>query len=225
MSSVPGLPKLPGFKVHDPVRVPIASLTEDPDNVNAHSDQDLNATGESLEKFGQLENLVIDVKTNRVIGGNGRLRKMVEKGWKDVLVIPVEGSESQLKTLAITLNKTGRNSEFDFEKLIVALREIEEEDGDLLHLTGFPEHELVPLLNSEMDLSAGFDESEFETDEPSTPGDDDLSDRGMQVQFSLSQKAILDRAFAHFRAEAPDPSITPSEILTRICDDYIRTQE
>ena len=215
------IPKMSGFKVFDPVKVDISTLMEDPDNVNEHSDQDLEHTGRSLDNFGQVENLVVHKSTNKVIGGNGRLRRMLKNGWKEVLVIPVEGTESQLKTLSITLNKTGRNSEFNYGKLIASLRELEEEDEELLKLTGFPDHELVPLLASEMDLGAGFDDDEgFETSEPSTPGED-LESRGMQVQFSVGQKTTIDSALAHYRANSEDVAKTPAEILTEIAADYV----
>lgn len=211
---------LEGFERLDIKEMNVDDLMEDPDNVNMHSDQDLDATEASLNKFNQLETLIVDADTNTVIGGNGRLRIMKKNGWKKVMVWPVRGTPDQLKALGITLNKTPRNSEFDYEKLIVTLRELQDTDEELLHLTGFPEHELTPLLNSEMDMSAGFDDNDLDTDEPSTPGSE-LESRGMVVQFSVPQKTIVDEALANFRAVAEDAGQTPAEILTIICSTYI----
>jgi len=211
---------LEGFERLDIKEMNVDDLMEDPDNVNMHSDQDLDATEASLNKFNQLETLIVDADTNTVIGGNGRLRIMKKNGWTKVMVWPVRGTPDQLKALGITLNKTPRNSEFDYEKLIVTLRELQDTDEELLHLTGFPEHELTPLLDSEMDMGAGFEDEEFDTDEPSTPGSD-LEARGMVVQFSVPQKTIVDEALANFRAVAEDAGQTPAEILTIVCSKYI----
>jgi len=215
---------LAGFERLEIVEMEVDELKEDPENVNMHSDQDLQATEASLQKFNQLETLVVDADTNTIIGGNGRLRIMKKNGWKTVMVWPVRGTPDQLTALGITLNKTPRNSEFDFEKLIEKLRGLQESDEELLHLTGFPEHELAPLLNSDMDLSAGFDDDDIEATESSTPGDD-LSSRGMVVQFSVAQKPEVDGALAHFRAISPEAGQTPAEILTILCSKYVRDLE
>tara|TARA_R110002020_G_scaffold34660_2_gene105253 strand:+ start:7493 stop:8161 length:669 start_codon:yes stop_codon:yes gene_type:complete len=215
---------LKGFERLDIKEMNVADLVEDPDNVNMHSDQDLDATEASLNKFNQLETLIVDADTNTVIGGNGRLRIMKRNGWDKVMVWPVRGTPDQLKALGITLNKTPRNSEFDYQKLIGTLRELQDADEELLHLTGFPEHELTPLLDSEMDMSAGFDDADLDTDESSVPGTD-LESRGMVVQFSVPQKTIVDEALANFRAVAEDAGQPPAEILTIICSKYISSRD
>ena len=216
--------QLEGFEALDPIRMKVSELHEDEDNVNLHSEQDLEATRRSLNSFSQVETLVVDADTGKVIGGNGRLRLIKEAGWEDVMVWPVRGTPQQLTTLAITLNKTPRNSEFDFGKLITTLRELEQFDPELLALTGFPEHELIPLLDSDMAVPLDFDEDEFDTDEPSTPGSD-LEKRGMTVQFSVAQKPTVDGALAHFRGFSSEAGQTPADILTVICSEYVRQLE
>lgn len=219
-----GIPSLPGFKVHDPQQFNVADFTEDEDNVNAHSEVDLTATGNSLDQFGQVENLVVDLKNKKVIGGNGRLRKMKEKGWDKFWGQAVEGGEDQIRTLAITLNKTGRNSDFDYSKLTVALQELQNvDDGNLLALTGFQEHELAPLLSAEMHLPEAEDNATNVPPEKAK-GDKDLDSRGITIQFSLSQKPFIDQALNKLRTEMSDFSVAPAECLAIICEKFVNNK-
>jgi len=215
-----GLPSLPGFKVHDPQQFNVADFVEDEDNVNAHSEVDLTATGNSLDQFGQVETLVVDLKNKKVIGGNGRLRKMKEKGWSTFWAHAVEGDEDQVKALAITLNKTGRLSDFDYSKLTLALQELQyAEDSNLLALTGFQEHELAPLLSAEMHLPEA-DDNALGTPPEKAKGDKDLDSRGLTLQFNLSQKPFIDQALNKLRTEMSDFSIAPAECLAIICEKF-----
>jgi ParB-like chromosome segregation protein Spo0J len=56
--------------------VPLDDLHQDPGNVRTHGERNMEAIRESLSQFGQVEPLVVQEKTGRVIGGNGRLEAM-----------------------------------------------------------------------------------------------------------------------------------------------------
>lgn len=220
-----GTPNLHGFTVSAPQAFNVADFEEDADNVNEHSEVDLAATANSLQEFGQVENLVVDIKGKKVIGGNGRLRKMKEMGWKTFVGIGVEGGKEQLETLAITLNKTGRMSDFNYPKLVAKLQELQHEDnGKLLALTGFQEHELQPLLSSEMHLISA--EAPIMIEPPKkAKGEVDLDSRGMTLQFSVQQKPILDKVIVFIRERENDFSIPPAQCLATSLQEYLRIVE
>ena len=53
--------------------VPLATLRLDPGNANIHDDEDVDSIAAKLTQFDQVEPLVVQAGTRRVIGGNGRL--------------------------------------------------------------------------------------------------------------------------------------------------------
>ena len=216
-----GIPSLAGFRVSKPQEFNVADFVEDVDIVNEHCEVDLKATAASMDQFGQVENLVVDIKNKKIIGGNGRLRKMKEDGWKTFIGIAVEGEKEQIDTLAITLNKTGRMSDFNYPKLVAKLQELQlAENGKLLALTGFQEHELQPLLSSEMHLIQQ-DTTHVVEAPKKAKGEKDLDSRGITLQFSTTQKPNIDIAINKFRGQQGDYSISPAECLHLICKQYI----
>jgi len=200
----------------------LSELKPDPNNVNSHSDLDLTATGNSLEAFGQVETLVVDYKTKTVIGGNGRLEKMKELGWEDVLILEVEGTPDQLKTLAITLNETPRLSGFDYSKLTLVLQELQHsDDPTLLALTGIPEHEFEILLGAEVDIpDVGGrlvdDDGAAPTPAKTDKDSDKMATRGFAVQFTREQRSVVEEAIEDLRKEIGS-NVSPSEAITEIC--------
>ena len=212
--------KLPGVVNFEPRKYLLSELKEDPDNVNEHSEIDLQLTGNSLGKFGQVDTLVVRESTKMVIGGNGRLWKMREMGWVDCWCFPVEGTDSQIRALSIALNKTGRNSSFNMLNLTAQLQAFQEADqGDLLALTGFQEHELGPLLAAEMHLP------DITLEEPvisDTQDKKDLSSRGITIQFSVSQKPVVDDAIEKAREASGNFSLAPQDAIINILEEYIK---
>ena len=57
-------------------RVPLDSLAPDPANARTHGDENLDAIEASLRRFGQVEPLVVQAGTGRIIAGHGRLAAM-----------------------------------------------------------------------------------------------------------------------------------------------------
>ena len=66
--------------------VSIDSIHPDPANANTHSEEDLRGLMAKLSAFEQVEPLVVQLKTRKVIGGNGRLEAMRRLGWTEVEV-------------------------------------------------------------------------------------------------------------------------------------------
>lgn len=217
------LPKLEGFVVGKPQEYNVDDFIEDENNVNEHSELDLKATDNSLKQFGQVETLVVNETAKKVLGGNGRLRLMKRAGISKFWGISVDGTPNQLKALSIALNKTGRNSDFNYMKLVQSLQDLEHADPKLLQFTGFPDHELKPLLASEFHLP---DVEVKETTEiKKAVGTKDLDARGITIQFSVMQKPVIDEALQKIREIEDSAGLSPAEALCKICGHFLTDYE
>jgi DNA modification methylase len=98
-------------------RVDIKSLLKDPTNARKHPDKNLDSIKASLNKFGQVEPLIVNEKTNIVISGNGRLEVMQSLGWETVDVIKVDLNSVDAAQLGLVLNKTAELAEWDDDVL------------------------------------------------------------------------------------------------------------
>lgn len=139
--------------------VAIGSLVPDPDNARTHPKENIEAITKSLRRFGQVEPIVVQKKTNVVIGGNGRLEAMVamnaeaEKSgaappWQKVRAAFVDVTEDERKALGVALNRTGDMAGWDNERLARLVLEIQaSEDRALV--------EALSLSQKELDAIAG----------------------------------------------------------------------
>lgn len=110
--------------------VPIDQLVEDPKNARVHGEKNLKSIRASLEKFGQVEALVVRKGSNVVIGGNGRLAVMKELGWESVFVTYQELTDAKAKALAIALNRAAEDAEWNNDQLIETLEELNDVGED-----------------------------------------------------------------------------------------------
>jgi DNA modification methylase len=155
-------------------RVPIDSLFEDPANARKHGERNLETISNSLRCFGQVESLVVQKSTGKVIGGNGRLRVMKDLGWDEVDIAEVDITDVQSVSLGIALNRTAELAEWDDEILAATLNGLALEEG-LLEAAGYDEEELAAML-AEIDDAAVGEVTEDEVPEPpadpiTKPGD------------------------------------------------------
>ncbi|MBQ2652619.1 MAG: hypothetical protein IJF83_03610 [Methanobrevibacter sp.] len=148
----------------------------------------------SLETFGLVDPIVINLKNNHIIGGHQRFDVLIDQHLEDNKIfdelnlirlgdigwvftdtdLTVE-SEDHEKALNLSLNKI--SGEWDTEKLFVILEELEVNDFDL-GLTGFDgfdeEVELKGLLDK-MEFREPNSKNSHENSENET-GDDDFED-------------------------------------------------
>lgn len=103
-------------------------------------DEDFEAINSSLARFGMVQPIVWNQRTNRVVGGHQRLTSEEYRGETEVYVSVVDLDEIQEKRLNVALNKLG--SDWDEEKLTEVLAKL----GDDASNTGFTEAELEALL-------------------------------------------------------------------------------
>lgn len=132
--------------------VAIDSLTEDPDNTRRHNKRNLSAIKGSLEQFGQVEPLVVQKGTGRVIGGNGRLSMLKELEQKTVAIVEVSVDDTQAKALSIALNRASDLAGWDEAALTRVLSELQD-TGMNLEAVGFDETDLAKRFANLRELS------------------------------------------------------------------------
>ena len=130
-----------------PARVPIAELQHDSANPRRHGKKNMAAIRDSLLRFGQVEPLIVQKETMRVIGGNGRLEVMRSLKWTEANVILLDLTDTQAITLGIILNRTGELSEWDKDTLADLLGDLNGEDG--LSWLGFDDKDVRRLLGDD----------------------------------------------------------------------------
>ena len=133
--------------------VDIKKLVPDDANPRVHDDKNLAAISASLEAHGQVEPLVVQASSMKVIGGNGRLSVMKKLRNTHMQVVLLDVSDEDARKLSISLNRSGELAGWDEQVLsshIQALSALGDEfDATSLGFTG---EELEGLL------------SQFETD-------------------------------------------------------------
>jgi len=132
-------------------RLPIADLVEDPRNARVHGEANLAAIRASLERFGQVEPLVVQASTRRVIGGNGRLSAMRALGILEADVALVDINDRGAAELGIALNRIPELADWNAANLGEILREFERTPEELAAL-GFSEDELRGLAAGDQTL-------------------------------------------------------------------------
>lgn len=152
---------------------PIAKLSVDPNNARTHSERNLTAISDSLKQFGQRKPIVVTAD-NVVIAGNGTLVAAITLDWKhiDIVRIPPEWSDDQIKAFAIADNRTQDLSSFDTDTLLKQLEELEDSQFDLGSL-GFDGDYITELGelddNKELERLAGRIDDESYTAKITVP--------------------------------------------------------
>jgi len=141
-------------------RVALDALHPDPANARLHGERNLEAITASLARFQQVEPLVVQKSTGRVIGGNGRLAAMKAMGWAEADVVEVDLDDTQATALGIALNRTAELAEWDLPSLGRILKSLEADGA--LDGVGFDEDELQQVLDDLLaQQSIGVDEDDI----------------------------------------------------------------
>lgn len=129
------------------VRKRLSALRDDDENARRHGAENLAAIEGSLKRFGQVEPLVVQKSTGKVIGGNGRLTAMRKLGWTHASVAELDLDDRQAKALGVALNRTAELAEWDEARLHAALVDLAQ-DADGVADIGFDEDALEELARS-----------------------------------------------------------------------------
>lgn len=135
-------------------RVALADLHADPANARTHNAKNLSAISDSLKQFGQVEPLIVQRSSGKVVGGNGRLAAMRSMGWEHVDVAYVNISDNKATALGIALNRTAELADWDtavLKQLTDALGDDPEIDMGSLGLTDADLDELLKAAQGSAD--------------------------------------------------------------------------
>lgn len=168
-------------------RVKLDALHVDPSNVNTHPERNLEQIRGSLRQFGQVEPLVVQKSTGKVIGGNGRLEVMKALGWTECDVVELGLSNTEATALGIALNRTAETSERDPVRLAEVLQALQSEDFDL-DAVGFNAMEVGELFQGIGDGVIGGDESQAPDEFPEYDEDIETEYRCPKCSFEWSGK-------------------------------------
>ena len=125
--------------------VKIDSLILDPKNARTHDDRNLSTIGSSLDKFGQVEMLVVQKGSGRVIAGHGRIEAAKALGEESLYVNEIECTDVEAKDLAIRLNRSAELASWNNPQLAESLAELQFEDIEIADL-GFSQIEFDALV-------------------------------------------------------------------------------
>ena len=85
----------------------VDTLVYDDQNPRVRNERNLAAIRSSVREHGQVEPVLVQASTGRVVHGNGRLQVMVEEGFTDVDCAVIDVDDAKARKLSIVLNRSG----------------------------------------------------------------------------------------------------------------------
>lgn len=147
-------------------QVEVTNLVPDSRNARKHNQRNIAAIKESLTRFGQVKPIVVSRSTGHIVAGNGTFRAAQELGWSHLSVVYVQGTEAELRALALADNRTAELAEWDFEELTAQVQEL---GVDSLLDLGWKDYELQPLLQAQWTPPAVDDNYQAPQPKPARP--------------------------------------------------------
>ena len=192
-------------------RVAINDIYCDPANTRTHDQKNLSAIRDSLKQFGQVEPLVIQKSTGKVVGGNGRLEVMRELGHQEADIVEIDLDDVQAAALSITLNRTAEFADWDLKALAKTIEGLKAEDFDI-NLLGWEQHELEPLLSAEWSP-------------PAVEGDleNDFKDKEETIKVSPEQLDAIKEA-ADIMEETHGNKLPLGVVAAEACREYVKVK-
>jgi hypothetical protein len=118
-------------------------------------DPEFEKINKSVEKFGQLDPIIFNTRTRKILGGHQRLKVLDSQGYTELFTVALGAytwafAETDLKELSekeenaanIALNKA--QGDWDIEQLTINLQELKLDD--MLEFTGFDDIEFDGML-------------------------------------------------------------------------------
>jgi hypothetical protein len=167
----------------DVVQLPLDEILPDDRNPRIHGERNIEAIMDSFRQFGQVEPLLVQEGTNKLIAGHGRLEALRRLGRDEADVVLLDIDEQAAMALNIALNRTAELAEWNIDTL-----------GDLLgDLTGydlgFDQGESACLVGEEYEAVSDI------TDRP--------PDDTQRLTFILPG-GVVDRVRQHLKQYGPD---------------------
>lgn len=127
----------------------------------------------SIQEFGLVEPIILNVRTGRVVGGHQRLTVLKDIGEKETDVVIVDLDEDREKALNVALNKI--SGEWDQEKLKALLFDLSEIPEFDATMTGFDQDEIDQITDLAKVALGEADEDNYQEPEnipaKTKPGD------------------------------------------------------
>jgi len=136
------------------VTMKLADLKPAPYNPRSISADALDALTASLERFGLVEPIIVNIRTGYIVGGHQRLEALRRLGKRSVMVVQVDLDATEEKALNLTLNNPAVQGQFT-EGLGAILEELADAKFDALDdlqlpaLTDLLEYEPMDGLTSD----------------------------------------------------------------------------
>lgn len=111
----------------------------------------------SLSKFGTVVPVIVNKKTNTVVGGHQRINVLKELGFKEVEAVIVDLDETEEKQLNIALNKI--EGRWDYQKLDELLGSMSDKE---LEFTGFIDDNIDSEKKAPAQVEAKKEQNESE---------------------------------------------------------------
>jgi DNA modification methylase len=155
------------------MKIPIEQIRFAPYNPRMIKDSEFDKLKHSITTFDYVEPIVWNSKTGHAVGGNQRLKALVELGFKEAEIVVVDLSLEKEKMLNLALNRI--SGAWDEDKLAAILDELTQIPEFDITQTGFD----LPEVSELLDLNSDPKEDNFninemleQIDEPITkPGD------------------------------------------------------
>lgn len=112
--------------------VPIESIRPAAYNPRDISVEELAGLKESVLKFGEVEPIVFNIRTGKIVGGHQRYKVFDALKYKEVPVVKVDLSEIEEKALNLALNNHAIQGKFNPELVHTLLEEIRIDIPDLV---------------------------------------------------------------------------------------------
>lgn len=137
-----------------------------PYNPRRMSDHDLQALRRSMRFFGTVEPIVVNRRSDRIVGGHQRVRAAQAEGIVSLPVVYVDLDEPSEKQLNLALNRI--HGEWNPEALEAVLRDLQQVGADL-DLVGFTTEELDELLRGSDGPQDGLTDPDAVPEPPDEP--------------------------------------------------------
>ena len=128
------------------IRATMIARNPAPYNPRKIKSSELEKLKKSIKTHDCYEPLIVNSRTWHVVGGNQRLRALIELGYKEIDVVIVDLSLEQEKLLNLALNRI--QGEWDFDRLPALIDELGKVSDVDLSLSGFDSLEIDKFLES-----------------------------------------------------------------------------
>ncbi|HLO89342.1 MAG TPA: ParB N-terminal domain-containing protein [Nostocaceae cyanobacterium] len=164
-----------------------------PKNPRWMPDDQAQALESSIQRFGMVEPVLVNIRTKRIVGGHQRVQAANNAGLTELDVFIVDLPEDKEMALNLSLNKI--KGDWDYDKLAAQLAEIDQEN---IIFTGFSTDEVNSIV---ADYISEMEEELFDDPDDGSQVVEELRNRSeeeveeqfnqtVKVQFGMFSKNI-----------------------------------